>query len=626
METPIRISQSIWVRLSPIAQRLLQSKTVLPLALVLCAVLFWGLSLQGIDPRDMNDFGLLSILPPSFYVALCIIALSFCVLLSRPEPPAGLMWLHVATWIVFIHGTPNILYGTLRYSWAWKHVGIIDYILRHYSINPGISTYNAYHNWPGFFAVGAFLTEVAGYPNALPFAGWTQVFFNVLDMGALLLIYRAFTEDGRLVWLSLWFFYLSSWVGQDYFSPQAQNYFLLLLILGIWLRWFSTVTPPDLKKIKRWLPSQWVAGLFHRLISLTNPSRPPETTLYQRVGLIAVVIPLMAVIASSHQLTPFMLIFAMTLLALFYRCEVRMLPFLMLVFTVAWMGYMAEAFMQGNLKEMIESIGQLTQNAESTLSRVDLVQVSFGQRVIAYMGRGLTIGVWGLGLLGGIQRLRLGHLDLAAGLLAITSFFLLATSDYGGEILFRVYFFSVPFFAFFVAAIFYPRTNWGGSWRTTVGIICVSLTMLIAFLFAYYGKDRQYYFTPAEVEASQFLFNLAPQGSLIIDGTRNYPWYQNYEFYRYVPIANEPKESRANIMADPVQVLSRWMGNENDTAAFLIITRSQKSEVDMVGKMPAGSLERIEKALIQSARFKVLFANADATVFTLASRWEGKAP
>ena len=48
------------------------------------------------------------------------------------------------------HGTPALLYGTLRYSWAWKHLGIIDYIHRHGSVDPSLKTLGVYHNWPGF--------------------------------------------------------------------------------------------------------------------------------------------------------------------------------------------------------------------------------------------------------------------------------------------------------------------------------------------------------------------------------------------------------------------------------------------------------------------------------------------
>ena len=38
--------------------------------------------------------------------------------------------------LALVHGTPAVLYGTLRYSWAYKHVGIVDYILRTGTVDP----------------------------------------------------------------------------------------------------------------------------------------------------------------------------------------------------------------------------------------------------------------------------------------------------------------------------------------------------------------------------------------------------------------------------------------------------------------------------------------------------------
>ena len=104
---------------------------------------------------------------------------------------------------------------------------------------------NAYHNWPGFFALGALLTEVAGFNSALSFASWAPLFFNLIDLGALLLILRACTTDRRLIWLSVWFFYLTNWVGQDYFSPQGLNFFFYLVIMAILLQWFKMEPTAD---------------------------------------------------------------------------------------------------------------------------------------------------------------------------------------------------------------------------------------------------------------------------------------------------------------------------------------------------------------------------------------------
>src|SRR5205085_4136438 len=121
-----------------------------PLLAVVSAIVLWAASLPGVDLSRMNDLGLVSVLPPATYVALIVLIVSYCLLVHQRQAPMPIALLHVIVLIVMIHGTPAILYGTLRYSWAWKHVAIVDYIQRHGSVNPYISFLNAYHNWPGF--------------------------------------------------------------------------------------------------------------------------------------------------------------------------------------------------------------------------------------------------------------------------------------------------------------------------------------------------------------------------------------------------------------------------------------------------------------------------------------------
>src|SRR5207253_4125007 len=94
----------------------------------------------------------------------------------RQSAPA----LHPAALVPVVHGTPAIAYGTLRYSWAWKHIGIVDYIQRHGSVNPDIGFLDAYHNWPGFFALAALVTRLGGWHDAIGIATWAPVFFELL--------------------------------------------------------------------------------------------------------------------------------------------------------------------------------------------------------------------------------------------------------------------------------------------------------------------------------------------------------------------------------------------------------------------------------------------------------------
>lgn len=580
-------------------QRIIESVPFGPLFAILVAFLLWAFSLSGVDLGAMSDLGLISILPPTFYVALLILTVSFCVVVHQRSSSFALLLLHVVALIVMIHSTTPILYGTLRYSWAWKHVGIVDYIMRHGTVDPNISLLGAYHNWPGFFALSALITQIAGFSSPLSYALWATPFFNLLNIGSLLLIFTSFTRDQRLVWLSIWFFYLTNWVGQDYYSPQTLNYFMHLLILGLCLRWFDSKNP------------------------LTASSRlDSEAEPFLRTKRIALILVIFAVMTSSHQLTPLMTIGGVAALVLFGRCNVRYLPILMLILNLAWFYYGANAFVSNEIESAIAEIGQVANNVDGNL--IDLGQASTGQWLVATIGRALSIFLWALAFFGLIRRYRSGKWDLTAALLLIAPFSMLVGNSYGGEMLFRIYLFTVPFAAFFAAALLYPTLREGNTYKTVLMSSLLSVIMLIGFHFAHFGKEQQYYFTQNEVEAAQFMHTIAPPNSLLIEGERNYPsQFLKYEFYTYLSIARESLETRQEIIADPVKVLTRWMSNEGYSKSYLIITRSQKAGIDMLGDMPRGSLDQIEQTLIASPNFEIIYENEDARIFTLKEEANG---
>jgi hypothetical protein len=183
----------------------------LPVASV--ALWIWGLARA--NPRAMTDLGFLSLFGPTNVLALLLLAAGVMLGLQRKarEP---LLALQLVTFLALVHATPAVIYGTVRYAWAWKHIGIVDYILRHGAVDPTINVLGIYHNWPGFFAASALLTNLAGRDNLLTIATWAPFVFNVMNLVVLRFLLKGLTQDKRLVWLSLWFFLLINWVGQDY--------------------------------------------------------------------------------------------------------------------------------------------------------------------------------------------------------------------------------------------------------------------------------------------------------------------------------------------------------------------------------------------------------------------------
>ncbi len=153
-------------------------------------------------------------------------------------------------------------------------------------------------------------------------------------------------------------------------------------------------------------------------------------------------------------------------------------------------------------------------------------------------------------------------------------------------------------------------------------VVYISLIMLAGFVFAYYGKENMNYFPPQEVAASDYLHQVAPPGSLIMDGTTSWPFlYENYEEYTYLTISTFDEHGLQNVLNDPVNDIARIMANHR--SAYFVLNRSQFAEENLTYVLPPGTLERIEALLMSSPRFKVIYQNQDAIIFTLNPAWKG---
>jgi hypothetical protein len=287
---------------------------------------------------------------------------------------------------------------------------------------------------------------------------------------------------------------------------------------------------------------------------------------------------------------------------------------------------MALAFLNGNVYWIVQSIGHLDANANSAL--VNTQTVSPGLQTVILVGRVLTALVYCLAFLGLVRRLRQGFWDLSCVLLAAAPIPMLGANSYGGEMLFRVYYFALPFMAFLTAALLYPSPAAGSTWRTMALTTALSGGLLFGCLFPYYGKERMNYFSKNEVAAAQFLYSKAPAGSLLLDVDGNYPeLFKNYEYFSYESLIYEPDtgtmlqpKQRKALLRTPANYIEHVMEHGNYTTAYLIMTRSQIAMSDEYGYLPIGSLDKIQRALRHSFHFVVSLSNSDATIFSLSAR------
>jgi hypothetical protein len=584
---------------------------------VIAAVAFviWVLAVDTADYRQMTDLGLISVLPLPVLLAIAALTLCFLHELTRAPIRTPVALFFVVALIVMLFGVTAMVEPVPRFESAWKHVGVTDYILRTGDVDPRI---DVYFNWPGFFILVGLITDLGGFSSPLRLLNWAPVVFNLLYLGPLLMIFRHATSDKRLVWLGVWFFYVANWVGQDYLSPQAFGYFSYLIILAIVITWLPvpTTSPSRILDLLRrcHLSSQTIERFVHWLAPPDLPAAP--ATRRQQRALALVVVLLYAAVVPSHQLTPFAILGAVTILVICNRCALRFLPVIMALLALGWLRYMASAYLAGHGSQIADQVGAVGTSVGSNVG--DRLSGSTGHLVVVYLRSTASLIFWGLAGIGVLQRVRHQHRDFTFALLAAAPFPLLILQSYGGEMLLRIYFFSLPFMAFFVAALFVPAPDVARSRVARVILSIAALLLLTSFFITRYGNERMDAFTPAEVEATTYLYQEAPPGSLLLAGTAKTPWkHRDYERYTHRTLVSDiPWDWNADPAINLAQIEATMNGSQYP-AAFLIITRSQIANDDMFHLLPY-RLEDMVTVLSESDHFHILYANEDAIIFVLA--------
>lgn len=584
--------------------------------LPLCALILWSISLKEVDLQRMNDLGLVSVLPPSIIIALITLTISFCLALRRPQMRQPVLLLHLVLLVVMLYSITTLVEEAPHISTVYKDTGYTEYITRTGTVNPYL---DFYFNYPGFFILSAIVTRGAGYHDTLGFAAWTPVFFNLIYLGPLYMIFTSATTDKRVVWLGLWFFALTNWVQQDSFVPQGLDFFLYLVIIAILLRWFkvppivqSSMSKQRGQRLSRFLP------FTQRLYAwLTAPD-----TLYtsthprHRIMLLISLVAIFAFIVSSHPLTPFFVLVSVSALVIFRRCNPRWLPVLMALMTGAWIYFMTQPYLAGHLNQVIGDVGHI--NNSMAVNVTSRASVGDPEHVfIANMRIIMPLFIWSLAFAGAVFRLRRGYQDITFLLLAIAPFSLILLNSYGGEMLLRIYLFSLPPLVFFAAGLFYSvSTSRMLSWHTVV-VSGMSIILLGGFLFTRYGNERIDYFTYAELDGIRYLYSVAPSNSLFLTGADDGPLqFQDYEKYSIESLADLLPDAEINKNVDAIV---QFIENQKHPRTYLIFTRSQKAWAYELTDLPPGTLEHLESALLKSGKFKMIYNNPDIQVFEYLS-------
>jgi hypothetical protein len=581
-------------------------------AVALGSTSVWVWAVTGLDLHDVGDLGLVSALPPLAFFALAAITVSFALVLRGPDVSTPNALLHLVLLVLMLHGATALIDSVPAFNVVWRHAGVTDYILQTGRVDPHI---DAYFNWPGFFFLTALTTWAAGLESALGLARFAPVAFELMYLPALVVIARAFTSDRRLAWIAVWVFYMTNWVGQDYLSPQAMGYLLYLALIAVVLTCFGRTTAPAF--------AGWRARGVHALerlrlrprgVTLAEAAPVHDATSRQRSVLVLACVLLIATAVASHQLTPFMMLSSLVLLVALRRSTARGLPVITVVLVLGWMTYLATGYLDGHLRLLL---GDALNVQQAVTANVSSRLAGDPDHVLVVRIRLLmTALLWGLAVVGLLRGLRRGESSPSHAILVVAPVGLTVLQPYGGEMLMRVYLFSLPFACCYAARAVLPAPGWAPS----MALAGVALVLVAGFLFTRYGNEQTELFTRAEVQAVDRLYAMAPKGSVLLAASTNVPWKQrHYADYRFQLLSRQLRFAARPSPAGLAAGVARYMRGTK-TPSFLLITRSQRIYDRILGAPAWGSATDILRAVRGSGAFRSVFDDGDAQIFVVRRR------
>jgi hypothetical protein len=567
-------------------------------------------SLLSVDPARIGGTGLVEAVPPTFFIAIFLSLTGFVATLNLRRHTPVLLATQVLVLVVILHSADPIIHGLPRLEASYRHLGIADYIAQSGQLDTNL---DAYFNWPGFFDLLGLLSGATGVRDLMGIATWAPLGINLLLLAPLLALATRLTSQPRQAWAGVWLFYLTSWVGQDYLAPQAYAFLLLVTLLACLLSAFSGwAWPTGSNRFTRFL-ARSVTRLDPTVPHQGMSSPPPVDAAV----LLIISVGLLVAMTASHQLTPFAAIPILAVFLLSGRLRMPSLPILAAVLSFGWLVFVARDFFDGHLTQLFGSFGDVEAHTLGAVSQ--RVAGSDSHVLVVYIRLAEVALVWILAAVGAFLAHRRRTAWLTAALGALAPLVLIPGQAYGGELLLRLYLFSLPFAACLAVLTFMPDRRGGPGWRRALALLAMGSVLATATVVTRYGNDSMEKFTPDEVALVNQLYATAPQGSILIEAVRNTPWqFQKYADYDYrALLAAQPKPGAEPLTCDSSNRIAQLSG------AYLIITTSQKRAADLLETTPPGDLDRFMATCGSSPGWSKLFENAGGVVFHIQGAGNG---
>ncbi|HKE65190.1 MAG TPA: oligosaccharide flippase family protein [Micromonosporaceae bacterium] len=578
---------------------------IVEVAILAAAVGCWIVSLRLSSTKDVGDYGLLSVMHPTFFVALGLCVAGFLVTLTRDVRRVWLLVGYIAVLLAIMHATVPVLVHEPEYAWTYKHIGVIQLFRVTGHI---VNSSDIYQAWPAFFAAVAQLGTWS-HVSTTTLAAWAPLFFDAANCLPLFATVQSLTSDRRLPYLTVFVFTSVNWIGQDYLSPQAFAYVLCLGTILIMVRWLRRQRGQYHHRFR--LVDRLWSRLHEGLEAVPYVGKRSERAA------LACLYFVFAIVVIAHQLSPYLIAASATALLLLGLLRTWQVVPILIGITATYLLPHYNVVDQYGIFDGLNIFQNLLSGFRGTAPLT--ANSSAGEIFSAQAVHLLSLLVWGGALIAiMVSRRRLGAVALPA-VLAFAPLATLVAQTYGGEAIYRVFLFSAPWCVYLICRMALRiRKVW-----VTAGVAAATALVFVGALIGIQGEHGQLtfdQFTRGEVQAVQYLYNTAPAGSHIVEAADNLPARLNQ---RYVDLnfGGDPDLLQPLLPTNHATITEADLAKINDycsgldTGVYVIISRSQVAYAHYFGYLPDGLLPSLQRAMDSSPAWTVLYRNADAVIY-----------
>jgi hypothetical protein len=576
-----------------------------PVIVAAVAVALWLLSLGKYNPYAATQSGLVSLLPPAWWAALLFTgaAVVLALIPQRPWTPGILAAL--GSMLLVLHGTLPFAEHIARFASAYTIAGFAQYVA---DTGHTIPDLDARMLWPGMFAAAGMASRAMGVPATWFLRGF-PLCIEAIYLFPVKAIANATLRSPRARWAALPIFLAGNWIDQDYFSPQAVNFLLYLVVIAIALRAFSAVRdyPWLVTRVVGWSPLRRTGGRLACTMGLAGPALDdleplPVPSRRGRAALFAVVLLLCAASIPSHQITPATLTVSLLGLTLIGRTSLRTLWLFVGVGVLAWLCWVGEPYWVGHFHQVFGGVSQLGSAVNSNVGS-RLHGATDARRLVQYARAAASILIWVSSLLALFILRRRGLNRLTLGVLLVMPTAVSLAVTYGGEALLRALLFGLPAAALLLGGLLDLRRP---RWAATTGYVVVLALLLALFPITRFGNEQFEAITPGDQSAAAYVGAHIPQGSLVV-----------------VPNGDEPLEAystghfRVGTYSDLLFLDPRLLQGKlaaQTQPIWIYLSQSEEAYGETYVGLPAGWLNQMRTKLTRIPRLHVVYSDSTATV------------